>query len=202
MFADDEEDRTVYHVVVNHEEQYSIWPEYKKELPLGWNRVGKTALKDECLEFIEQVWTDMRPLSLRLHMEELERKRAAGEIVEETKDDGDWNKGPTLVETLSEGRHSVEISVRPEKSASLFKECIDRGYVHVRFTDTRGGTELGVSLDETACDFSNADFSSATGDLHIEGNLVLDYVKVRCVADIDLSRLEGEGYLVALSSQH
>ena len=61
---DDDEDKTVYKVVVNHEEQYSIWPE-GRENPLGWTEVGKSGLKDECLAYIKEVWTDMRPLSLR-----------------------------------------------------------------------------------------------------------------------------------------
>lgn len=51
-------------VVVNDEEQYSIWPQ-GRQLPLGWREAGKTGSKEECLAFINEVWTDMRPLSLR-----------------------------------------------------------------------------------------------------------------------------------------
>jgi MbtH protein len=61
-------DEQIYMVVMNHEEQYSIWPAHR-ELPLGWRNAGKTGLKDECLQYIEEVWTDMRPLSLRKHMD-------------------------------------------------------------------------------------------------------------------------------------
>lgn len=61
-------DDVTFTVVVNHEEQYSIWPEYK-EIPAGWRAVGKTGFKKDCLAYIEEVWTDMRPLSLRKHME-------------------------------------------------------------------------------------------------------------------------------------
>jgi MbtH protein len=75
MAWDEEEDTTIYHVVVNHEEQYSIWPDYK-EVPAGWRTVGKTGLKQECLDYIKEVWTDMRPLSLRRHMEEIARREA------------------------------------------------------------------------------------------------------------------------------
>ncbi|MCH9651027.1 MAG: MbtH family protein [Deltaproteobacteria bacterium] len=75
MSWDEEEDTTVYKVVINHEEQYSIWPE-DRENPLGWNDVGKSGSKQECLDHIEEVWTDMRPLSLRKKMEEDERRRA------------------------------------------------------------------------------------------------------------------------------
>jgi MbtH protein len=66
---DEDEDTTVYKVVVNHEEQYSIWPA-DRENALGWNDVGKTGSKAECLAYIGEVWTDMRPLSLRRKMDE------------------------------------------------------------------------------------------------------------------------------------
>lgn len=69
MNRDDEEDDTVYNVVVNHEEQYSIWPA-DRENALGWTAVGPSGLKAECLAYIKEVWTDMRPLSLRKSMEE------------------------------------------------------------------------------------------------------------------------------------
>jgi MbtH protein len=78
MNRDEEEDTTVYNVVVNHEEQYSIWP-VDREIPLGWRAVGKSGPKAECLEHIKEVWTDMRPLSLRKKMEEDERQRAQEE---------------------------------------------------------------------------------------------------------------------------
>jgi MbtH protein len=64
MSVDEREDSTVYQVVVNDEEQYSIWPA-DRELPPGWRAVGPRGYKAECLAYIEQVWTDMRPLSLR-----------------------------------------------------------------------------------------------------------------------------------------
>lgn len=69
MGSDEQEDTTVYKVVMNHEEQYSIWPSYRDN-PLGWTDVGKTGLKEECLDYIKEVWTDMRPLSLRQWMAE------------------------------------------------------------------------------------------------------------------------------------
>lgn len=53
-----------YTVVVNHEEQYSIWP-YRRPLPNGWRDVGRSGTKAECLAYIQEVWVDMRPLSLR-----------------------------------------------------------------------------------------------------------------------------------------
>jgi MbtH protein len=62
-------DDAVFNVVVNHEEQYSIWP-VERELPPGWRAVGKSGPKQECLAYIQETWTDMRPLSLRKKMEE------------------------------------------------------------------------------------------------------------------------------------
>ena len=73
----DQEDTTIYEAVVNHEEQYSIWPA-DRELPLGWNLAGKSGTKAEVLAWIEEVWTDMRPLSLRQKMEEDARRGQSG----------------------------------------------------------------------------------------------------------------------------
>ena len=67
--SDDRDDTTIYKVVVNHEEQYSIWPA-DRENALGWHDAGKSGTKEECLAYIKEVWTDMRPLSLRKKMEE------------------------------------------------------------------------------------------------------------------------------------
>ena len=75
MAEDETEDTTIYNVVVNHEEQYSIWPA-DRELPLGWKEAGKKGLKPECLAYIKEVWTDMRPLSLRKQMEQAAKKGA------------------------------------------------------------------------------------------------------------------------------
>ena len=73
MNRDEQEDTTIYEVVINIEEQYSIWPQ-GREVPLGWRTVGKSGQKAECLAYIKEVWTDMRPLSLRKQMEEHARK--------------------------------------------------------------------------------------------------------------------------------
>jgi MbtH protein len=73
MGWNEEVDNTIYKVVVNGEEQYSIWPAHR-ENPLGWNDVGKSGTKQECLAYIKEVWTDMRPLSLRKKMEEMARE--------------------------------------------------------------------------------------------------------------------------------
>jgi MbtH protein len=63
-----DEDGTIYAVVVNGEEQFSIWPSHKPT-PRGWKLVGKEGPKAECLSYIDETWTDMRPLSLRRKMD-------------------------------------------------------------------------------------------------------------------------------------
>jgi len=65
--SDQTEDTMLYKVVMNHEEQYSIWPA-NRDNALGWIDAGKAGSKAQCLSYIEQVWTDMRPLSLRVRM--------------------------------------------------------------------------------------------------------------------------------------
>ena len=62
-----EESGTFFIVVVNDEEQYSIWP-VERDVPLGWRQVGKSGSKAECLAYIGEVWTDMRPAGLRRRM--------------------------------------------------------------------------------------------------------------------------------------
>lgn len=106
-----------------------------------------------------------------------------------------------LVKRLSEGSHPVEISLRPERTVKLFKEMLDRGHVLVKFTQTRGGTELGVPLDKSRSDLTHANFDEETGNVKVCGELTLDYVPVRVVADIDLPSLQGQGHLEILGDQ-
>ncbi|GJL62444.1 MAG: antibiotic synthesis protein MbtH [Nitrospirales bacterium] len=64
-----EEENRIYKVVINHERQYSIWPVGRKNA-LGWTDVNKNGTKSECLAYIKEVWTDMRPLSLQQKMQD------------------------------------------------------------------------------------------------------------------------------------
>jgi MbtH protein len=67
------ENETLYKVVLNHEEQYSMWP-VERENPPGRRDAGKRGSEEECLAYIKEVWTDMRPLSLRKKMAEATNK--------------------------------------------------------------------------------------------------------------------------------
>ncbi|NUR62194.1 MAG: MbtH family NRPS accessory protein [Catenulispora sp.] len=57
-----------FKVLINHEEQYSLWPA-DTPVPGGWNETGVLASKAECDQYIEENWTDMRPKSLRIALD-------------------------------------------------------------------------------------------------------------------------------------
>ncbi len=71
---DDEDGTTIFKVVVNHEEQYALWPA-EFDIPGGWSDTGKQGLKTECMEYVNEVWTDMRPKSYREWLEKQETAR-------------------------------------------------------------------------------------------------------------------------------
>ena len=186
-----ETDTRLYRAVVNHEEQYSIWFA-DRDIPNGWRDAGKIGTKDECLDFIESVWTDMRPLSLRKKMEADADERASCEVEQEG-DDSDRSR--SLAERLSEGRHPVRFHSQSTDASEDLRARIDRGLVLIEFTGTNGGTELGVPLDASATGFT---CSGSESKVHIEGELSLDFRRVRCIVDLNLASLEGEGYLILI----
>lgn len=100
-----------------------------------------------------------------------------------------------LVERLSKGKHEVIIGHR-EESYQEIKERIENGYIHIKFTETRGGTELGIDVDLSNTKLHDAEFNKGQGLIHIEGTANLNYNQVRCVADIDLATRTGQGYLI------
>ena len=99
-----------------------------------------------------------------------------------------------LVKRLSEGKHEVVIGHRDEPYDEI-KQRIEDGYIHVKFTQTKGGTELGINVDLDKTNVGDVDFSKGEGTLHIEGTTNLNYNEVRCISDIDLKTKKGEGYL-------
>jgi hypothetical protein len=99
-----------------------------------------------------------------------------------------------LVERLSTGDHAVSFEDRVEELERV-EERIRDGFVFIKFTQTRGGTELGINLIQEECDFSKGDFKNGTGKLHIVGTCELNYCKVKCTADVDLKTREGKGHL-------
>lgn len=74
---EDEFEKLPHIVLINHEEQYSLWYE-ALELPDGWKKVWGPDTKEACMKWVDEVWTDMRPLSLRKAMEEDKKKAGKG----------------------------------------------------------------------------------------------------------------------------
>lgn len=103
-----------------------------------------------------------------------------------------------LVQRLSQEDHPVTAGGPQPSLNELRKRIEEIGYVFIKFTDTQGGTDLGVRVDKAATDVSRANFDQGTGAVHVEGTLTLNYVKVRCIADINLDTLQGTGHLAIL----
>lgn len=187
-----------YSVVINGEEQYSIWPT-EREIPAGWSSTGKVGTKAECLDHIELVWTDMRPLSLRRKMEEWANAPLAPDNGNNPNNnnanDVDEPEGPSLVDRLCAGNHRLVASLRPDRTAQALLEAIERRYVLVKFTETQGETELGMDLDLERSNVEGADFERGTGNVVLVGALNLDFEDVLCVANLDLATLDGNGRL-------
>ena len=155
------------------------------------DRDGHVGSRPECLAHIKQVWTDMRPASLRRAMAELAGQEPPPAASPRRRD---------LVDVLSDGDHAVEIGLCPERSVHALAAAIDRGLVHVKFTGTRGGTEIGVPLDRARCEVDAADLRRGTGAIHLEGELTLDLMKVRCVVNVELATLAGSGHLIRVAA--
>lgn len=183
------ETEDIYTVVRNHEDQYSLW-RADSPPPKGWEEVGVSGTQEECLAHIEEVWTDMRPRSVREHLEWLAEQPESAWLVPADPSD----EGSDLVTRLGSSG-PVEVVSRPESTVERFREALENGYVHLRFTDTRGGTEVGVQVDRAASDWSRAAFDEGCGSVTVVGDLVLDFEPVRCHADIDLAELGGLGRL-------
>lgn len=105
-----------------------------------------------------------------------------------------------LVKRLSEGKHEVIIGHRDEPYDEI-KQRIEDGYIHVKFTQTKGGTELGINVDLDKTNVGDVNFSKGEGSLHIEGTTNLNYNEVRCISDIDLKTRKGEGYLEIIKEE-
>jgi hypothetical protein len=103
-----------------------------------------------------------------------------------------------LVRRLTE-EQPIEASLRPDTTVEALRAAVDRGYVHVKFPNTRGGTELGIRLDPERSDLTRADFAAGSGSLTIVGDLTLDYTRVRFHGTLDLPGLKGTGRLEPLA---
>jgi hypothetical protein len=99
-----------------------------------------------------------------------------------------------LVQKLTREQPIAAI-LRPKSAPEHLKAMLSQGYVHIEFTETRGGTELGIELDPEKSDLSGGNFDEGTGSIQITGDLVLDYTPVRFHGFIDLDSMRGKGRL-------
>ncbi|WP_346660176.1 MbtH family NRPS accessory protein [Amycolatopsis sp. QT-25] len=175
------EDAQLFVVVRNDEEQYSIWP-VDDAVPAGWHDTGTRGAKQFCLDRIDEMWTDMRPRSLR---ERMVAEAPAPPPVADI-------DGPSLVDLLTSGEHPVRI---PLDGPVELRRSVEEGLLPVLFSGTRGGTEIGIRLDHGASDFHALQADPPRGGIRAVGHLVLDYERVRCTVDVDLSGLSGRGTL-------
>lgn len=106
-----------------------------------------------------------------------------------------------LVKQLSEGKHSVEFEPRTEDYTELKERLLEMKFVFVKFTDTIGGTEVGINVDDDLTDLKEADFEKGKGKIHVVGICELNYHKVRCIADVDLKTKKGIAYLEVLDGE-
>lgn len=187
-----------YKVLINEEEQYSLWPA-DDDIPQGWQAEGVKGPKSMCLDYIEKTWTDMRPKSLRKKMadarqvQQADSERRVSDKQESGSGQAEGNHD--LVRFLCRGEHPLVAGVSSGTDVEAFKASVEKGFVYVTFTDTAGGTELGIKLDKRQLDTACADFKACTGIVRFVGDLALNWQSLRCFATIDIGTLKGVGYL-------
>ena len=177
-------------------------------MPSGWKLEGTTGPKAEVLEHIDKVWTDMRPLSLRQKMEEWEKTAPKVEplTIEEieamrTGEDHFHKAQPPneLCKKLMTEQEIVVIRYRDrdtdEPDADKLKAAIERGYVLVKFPNTKGGTELGANLGEDGPEPGTVDWDAKPGHVTVKGKLKLDYCPLLLTATINLETFKGTGHV-------
>ena len=106
-----------------------------------------------------------------------------------------------LVERLSK-KQPIDFESRTETLDEIKERLTEMKFVFVTFTETSGGTELGINVDSDLTKIENADFNKGTGTIHVVGTCTLNYQKVRCIAEVDLSTKKGTGYLEPLDSDN
>lgn len=99
-----------------------------------------------------------------------------------------------LINTLTKGKHSIEFEPRT-KDLDELRERIKRGFVFIKFTETQGGTELGINIDEDSSKLDGTLLAKEAKVIKIVGTCELNYHKVKCHAEVDLKTRKGLGYL-------
>lgn len=102
-----------------------------------------------------------------------------------------------LVERLL-NKQSIDFESRSDSMEEIKERLTEMKFVFVTFTQTNGGTELGINVDSNLTKIENADFDKGAGIIQVVGTCTLNYQKVRCIAEVDLSTKKGTGYLEPL----
>ncbi len=99
-----------------------------------------------------------------------------------------------LVERLL-SKQPIEFESRTNNLEEAKERLLVTKFVFIMFPETKGGTELGINVDTNLTDVKEADFTKGIGNISVVGTCELNYQKVRCIAEIDLSTKKGLGYL-------
>jgi MbtH protein len=161
-----------YLVVVNEEDQYSVWPE-EHVMPEGWRDAGKHGRWEECLQFIEEVWCDMRPRSLR------ERQSRLGTV---TPPAPVCSLPISLVDQLIAGPQEVTILSWPGAPGGDPLKT-SPGTCRLRFEGCGRGVEISLELAQTLEQKPDGAASASTGRIRVEGFCVLDTTSLQCVVE-------------------
>lgn len=98
-------------------------------------------------------------------------------------------------------KQPIDFEPRSGSMEEIQERLIEMKFVFITFTQTNGGTELGINVDLDLTKIDNANFNKAIGAIHVVGTCKLNYQEVRCIADVDLSTKKGFGYLEILDKK-
>jgi MbtH protein len=179
-------DAFVYSVVANLEGQYSIWPANMK-IPDGWTAQGVEGSKEECLNHIEEVWTDMRPRSLLRQLEKYQKPTPVNRVAEEPV----LETASPLVRRLCSGPSPVEFVSYSGNTREALREQMEMGHIHVRFAGPRGDADLRLTLRPGTDSPSHDPGGQGQKSIQLVGEAVVDFVKLRCTVILQLENLRG-----------
>lgn len=180
----------IHKIVVNEERQYSIWPE-ERQNAIGWKDIGFSGSKEECLNHLNAIWTNLGPLNK-------EKMKSQDQQLPTSRQDDPQKIKP--VEASQRGFFTklgfgdevpVEISSRYNKQIEKLKKSIEQGFVHIKFPTIQ--TELKIKIDRST--LIDLDSGKHSGRVRLVGTLVLNFETVRCVVDISLQTLTGSGHI-------
>lgn len=165
-----------YCVVINQEEQYSIWP-FGLDIPPGWQAIGVSGSKDECLDYVEKVWVDMRPLSLRKFHEELEHQDFDTYVATEKE-----NSVPLLKDLLLANDQAFRIIAA---DIEQLKKQWQEKYIYINLFQTLGETEVCITLADTPSQ------ECLEGNVELYGTVNIDDDEYMVELAIELDKLSG-----------